>query len=267
MTQSKRKKLELTTARAEGRRALDALRPLADALDASEVAPPPIPVAHLVAEALALADVAERTREALASVKLDLELLPRLSRGAHALAEAQAELTSLRGSKRGEAEIALEALAAELRSDMVADARFALRADRDAQRAIDEIQEGEGLDDLVQDLKSLAALTEKHSAPIEAVGASAKANAERARRCARELEAHVAARRTADREEVAARELRDRVATLLADAIGEVRAAGAYVFRKEPRTLAKFRSAYGAAKSARARARARTNAEGTAGEA
>lgn len=261
---TKPKKSKLSAAHGDGQKALEAVRPLAEALPEAEVGPPVMPPAHLVAEALALAEVAEANREALASVQLDPALIPRLTIGAHALAKAHAELTILRGSKRSEAEVALEALASELRSDMVADARFALRKDRAAQRAIDEIQEGEGLDDLVQDLKSLAALVDKHAARIEAVGASARANIERARRCARELEAHVAARRTADREEIAAKELRDRVATLLADAMSEVRAAGAYAFRKQPRTLAKFRSAHNAKRRARDKARA-TASDGAAG--
>jgi hypothetical protein len=53
--------------------------------------------------------------------------------------------------KRSAAEVALELQALELRADMVADGRFALRSDADAQAILDRIQEGEGLDDLIQD--------------------------------------------------------------------------------------------------------------------
>src|SRR5687768_16096640 len=95
--------------------ALEKVRGKLAALPTSEVALPPIPVERLVAEALALAVTAQRARDELVAAGLDADALVELPLQAHALAEAQAELVALRGVKRSESEVALEATATELR--------------------------------------------------------------------------------------------------------------------------------------------------------
>jgi hypothetical protein len=224
--------------------ALGKLRSELDAMPAAEVHEPPIPVDRLVGEALALAVVSKQTEESLTQAGLDPDLIRALPARAAALAEAEAEWKVLRALKRTETEVALERSGVELRADLVADARFALRHDRDAQAVIDQIQEGEGLDDLVQDLKELETFVRKHTSAFSRIGVRIELKAQRARKIAAELEGHLASRRGSDREESGAQDLRDRAASHLQAAMSEIRATGAYVFRKRPALLVKFRSAY-----------------------
>lgn len=213
-------------------------------LPEEEVKPPPMPVDHMSVEALTLAITAEPVSEQLFAKGLDPRTLERLPVLAHALTEAQSEVNALRGAQRSQDEIALESEAVELRAEMMADGRFGLRKNNDAQAALDRVQEGTGLADLVQDLKDLAAINDHHTADLEAIGADPKEKAARARSLAGKLEIVLATRRAADRNEYVAMNTRDRAATLLAETMAEVRAAGVYTFRKDPRMLAKFRSAY-----------------------
>ncbi len=247
------KKVKAARPAAPARGALVALRAELEAIDAGEVKPPPIPADRLVGEGLALAETAARYEDELAAVGVGRALVGGLAARAQALAEAQARLLNLRGLKRSEAEVALEERAVELRADLVAAGRFALRGDANAQKVLDLVQEGEGLDDLVQDLKTLAAFADKHRDALARVGLEPAVAGARARKLAAELEGHVAARRAVDGDEVSALELRDRAATHLWAAMAEVRAAGAYAFRKNPRALARFRSAYNAQHRAKRR--------------
>jgi hypothetical protein len=232
--------------------ALDRLR--AELAKIESPQPPPIPVDRLVGEAKLLAKAAEKRLAGLKKVGLDAKLVSGLEDRASALADAQAELTLARGAKRTKAEVALERDAIALRSQMVADGRYALRDDEDAQAALDAIQEGEGLDDLVQDLRALATFQTEHAAALSKIGVKAKGNAASANKVADGLEALVLARRSGDDQASAeARDLRDRAATHLFHAMSEVRAAGTYAFRDDPAAVQKFRSAYRATKRARGR--------------
>lgn len=213
-------------------------------LPEDEVRPPPIPVDRMSTEAHTLALTAEPVREQLVSKGLDPAHLTRLPVLARALTEAQAQVNALRGAQRSQQELALEAEATDLRAEMLADGRFGLRKSTDAQSALDRVQEGIGLDDLVQDLKDLAAIADLYAPELDAINAAPKAKASRARALAAKLEIVLATRRAADRNEYSAMNTRDRAATLLANTMAEVRAAGAYAFRKDARMLAKFRSAY-----------------------
>lgn len=223
--------------------ALASARGLLDQLPDDEVRPPPFPVDRMVAEALSLSVSAESVRELLLAKGLSPAQLTHLPLFAYALSEAQAELNPLRGLRRSEAEIALEAEAVALRAEMMTEARFVLRKDVDAQSALDRVQEGNGLDDLVQDLRELAVLVERNEADFERAGTDPRTKTASARSIATQLATHVANRRGADRASAGALETRDRAATLLADVMADVRACAAFALRKNPRLLAKFRSA------------------------
>ncbi len=226
--------------------ALAAARGLLEELPADEVRAPPMPVDRMVAEALSLDVAAQSVRELLISKGLAPEQLAQLPLLADALSEAQAELNPLRSLRRSDPELALEAEAVELRAEVMTEARFVLRKDIDAQGALDRVQEGSGLDDLVQDLRELAVLIELNEAAFEKAGTDPRTKTARARAIATQLATQVATRRGAGRTSAGALETRDRAATLLADTMAEVRAYAALAFRKTPRLLAKFRSAYNA---------------------
>jgi hypothetical protein len=224
--------------------ALDSIRGRLDELPEDEVRPPPMPIDRMSIEAHALALTAGAVRDQLVAKGLDpaqIELLPMLARAA---TEAQSQVNALRGAQRSQEELALEAEAVELRAEMMAAGRFGLRKNNDAQAALDRVQDGTGLADLVQDIKDLAAIHDRYAPELEAIGADPKGKAARARALAGKLEIVLATRRAADRSEYVAMNTRDRAATLLAETMAEVRAAGAYTFRKDQRMLAKFRSEY-----------------------
>ncbi|HEU4411484.1 MAG TPA: hypothetical protein VFS43_39935 [Polyangiaceae bacterium] len=224
--------------------ALASVSALLAELPEDEVRPPPLPIDRMSAEAHTLALTAESARAELVAKGLDPAQIERLPVLARAATEAQSQVNALRGAQRSQDEIALENEAVELRADMMAAGRFGLRKNNDAQAALDRVQEGNGLDDLVQDLKDLAAINDRYAADLEVIGADPKGKAARARALAGKLEIVLATRRAADRTEHAAMDTRDRAATLLAETMADVRAAGVYAFRKDPRMLAKFRSAY-----------------------
>jgi hypothetical protein len=227
---------------------LTSLRALLDRLPPEEVKAPRVPVARLTAEALALSAAVESAREALLSKRLEEEHLDHLPVLARALAMAQAELDASRGPRRTEAELALEAQAVALRSEMVVAARFALRSDEDALKVIAHVQEGKGLDDLNLDLQTLAVFFDRHARELAKVGAEPAPKAAQARALAAKLGREVARRRGTPDASSEVKEVRDRIASLLIETMAEIRAAGAYAFRKDPRTLAKFHSAYNGAK-------------------
>ena len=135
------------------------------------------------------------------------------------------------------------------------DGRFALRANPDAQAALDHIQEGTGLDDLVQDLRDLIAFLTRYKAALTAIGAKPDAKKAQAAKLADALGDNVASRRTGDRNESAALDMRDRAATYLLEAMREIRAAGTYAFRKRPEICARFRGTYDVTKRARAKSK------------
>jgi hypothetical protein len=241
-----------TTDEATGGDELSSLRALLDRLPPEEVKAPRVPVARLASEALALAASADLVREALLAKRLEEEHLDHLPVLARALVMAQAELDASRGPRRTEAELALEAQAVELRRDIVTAGRYALRADRDAQAPLDHVQEGTGLDDLAMDLTTLAVFAERHARELAKIGADPAALAGRARALSEALTRAVARRRAGpDGAQSEVKEVRDRIASLLVETMAEVRAAGAFAFRKAPRVLAKFHSPYNAAKRRR----------------
>jgi hypothetical protein len=220
----------------------------ARALDLSTVKPPSIPVDRLLGEARALAKVASAQATALAKVGVGKSVVASLTPRIDALADAQTSLVMSRGKSRTKEEIAFEKEATELRSDMVADGRFALRDNPDAQSALDAIQEGDGLDDLVQDLKDLGGFFTKYASALGKVASDHAKKKARATVLAKSLESLVTDRRASDAQGTVEKDLRDRCATLLEETMSEVRSAGVYAFRKNPETQVKFRSSYTARK-------------------
>ncbi|HEU4535741.1 MAG TPA: hypothetical protein VFS00_16560, partial [Polyangiaceae bacterium] len=233
------------------RDALRSLRALLDALPPDEVKAPRVPIGSLMAEALALSDVAEAVRDALLAKGLDPDHLDHLPVLARSLEMAQAELDASRGPRRSEEDLALEARALALRSDLVAAGRFALRADPAAQAELDAVRKGKGLDDLARDLRALADFAERHARALAQINAEPARQAALARELSATLAAKLARRRGSPDGTSEVREVRDRIATLLIDTMAEIRAAGAYAFRKDPAQLAKFRSPYNGEKRGR----------------
>jgi hypothetical protein len=224
--------------------ALSAIRGALAAIPVGEVPLPTMPVDRMIGEGLALARSAKEHAEDLLAAGMEESLIDEVRLRASALAEAQAELVAVRGFKRTLAEVALEQQAMELRSDMIAAGRFALRDDTHAQNVLDRIQEGDGLDDLIQDLRALSVFFRDRKPALERIGAKPDTKRQQADQTASELESLLADRRAGDVDEIQAMDVRNRAAAYLAIAMAEVRATGVYVFRRHPRNATKFRSPY-----------------------
>jgi hypothetical protein len=110
----------------------------------------------------------------------------------------------------------------------------------------------------------LAALLDRHEAAFDTDDTfDALAQAEAARSAAAEITAGLSQSRTTGDHE-AAKDLRDRAYSHLARQVADVREAGRYAFRKEPRRAAAFGSAYMRKAKARSRRRANGRADGEA---
>lgn len=209
-----------------------------------DIVAPNIPVERLVAEGVELASVAWRDLRKLETAGLDHRIVVELGKRAQALSEAQAELVALRSRGRSSEEEDLIAEATELRSEALAAGRLALRNDPIALSKFDDVAEGEGLDDLLQDLQDLAALLRSYTRAYSQVGLKPSELANWSETLRLRLSKYIAERRAGDAELVAAKDLRDRAATYLSDAVALTRLTGAYVFRKDPRKLLNYRSGY-----------------------
>ncbi len=225
---SKAGKAPKVTALQKNRAALLSLR---------DIASPQIPIDRLIGEGRVLLKASRKDRKALLKVGLDPAVLEGLDGRIETLAEAQARYQAETRKTRGREELEKEREAYMLRADMLADARWAFRNEAGLLDALARIQEGEGLDDLVQDLRDLAALFHAQRHLFAAV--DAEALAERAQDVAISLGDLVATRREETTDE---KDLRDRAASWLKDAMSDIRAAGQYALRKDPARLALYAS-------------------------
>ncbi len=157
---------------------------------------------------------------------------------------AQSEWVVLRDRSKSEAQQEREQRGYAERAELLAACRFNLREERAAQGTLSAIAQGEGVPDLVQDLRDLAELVERHR---PAFAADQSFNADEAPELARSLAAEIEAGLSSERlstSQAAAKLLRDRAYTYLDDLVAELREAGRYAFRKDSAVAARFASAY-----------------------
>ena len=129
--------------------------------------------------------------------------------------------------------------AAQLKTDLMAAGRYVLRRDAEAQKDLDKIAAGEGLADLVRDLRDLAKFYTKRANDLKTADVPRNAIGR-----AKELAAHLSVAVATGSLDEKAREVhqhRVKALTMLDDATREIRAAGRYVFRTAPARLALFR--------------------------
>ena len=166
-------------------------------------------------------------------------LLPMLTSRLGAARYAQASWDAVRSTRKPEEVRAQEDAAYDLRGDLVAASRWNLRHDRIAQGTLNAIQEGDGIADLITDLDALAVLILNNQAAFtHDAHFDAQASAVHAQEVAQALRAVEAERSGEGRED--ALQLRDRAWTHLEVLMAELRAAGRYVFRKDPDRLIHF---------------------------
>lgn len=214
-----------------------------DALSEPYTRSPDASIAATAQDARALFAIATKKRAPLLlRSRLDAKVLASLPLR-RALLEAterawsRARVAALPAARRKEREEA-EAL----RSDALAALRYFCADDDALQREVDDIRLGEGLPDLIEDLGRTAALLVEHAAHLKKADLAGGVNAaaKRATALADALGANDAETAT-DAASALLLSRRNRAFWHLADATRAVRNAGAYVFRRDPTTLALFR--------------------------
>jgi chaperonin cofactor prefoldin len=220
------------------------------ALDPSFAANIDRPVADIVQEARELEAVLDKVAKKLVKhSRLDKAIASSLAARRAALDAAEALWTEHRVAALDKSQKATREKAEALKQDMIQALRHFLEEDEQVQKRVDDIIPGTDLADLVDDLKKLAALVDEHAAALKKADLPAQA-AKSARDFAEALSVG-AAERAASADGAEAKELRNRAYWWLRGAMDEIRSAGRYVFRDDPKMLKVFR-----ASSTRARVRA-----------
>jgi hypothetical protein len=212
---------------------IDRARALARALPAVAVHEPVRRTADLLRDARMLVAACRVHADALAARGLPGHAADDLVARADALSQAQALwLADRRSGLRAEATAVLLADADALRDEAVAVAGLALRKSRDGQERLASLRDGEGIADLIADLADLAALARDAADAFNDVNEDPTALESRLSKTVRKLESALA---DADAGHVvsSAKDLRDRLAVLVEDALDEVRAFAAVAFRAD----------------------------------
>jgi len=134
-------------------------------------------------------------------------------------------------------------IAYELRDDLLACFRYALRTDERALQQVSGIAQGRGHAEMIQDLTRLAAFGRKHRQALAVIQFD-ETRLELAANTADRM-ASLLAQATGERNSSpSARRLRDQAFTFLKQSVDEVRDAGKFVFRKQSDRLQGYSSAY-----------------------
>jgi hypothetical protein len=245
---------------------LETLLPILNVLALTDIIEPTTPMAVALQEAndLHVAIQTDDTWERLMKVGVAPSTLAGLPVAVVATRQAQSQWVVARDRGKPQAQRDREQAGMLLRSDQVAACRWNLRHLPPALAVVDQIVQGEGVPDLVQDLLDLAALVDQYEDAFDGDETfDAPAQAEAARGAAAEITAGLSESRTLGDHETA-KLLRDRAYSHLAKLVADVREAGRYAFRKEPRRAVAFGSAYMRKAKTRSRRRSGTRANGEA---
>lgn len=225
---------------------LDKLMPALQALPDEDIDTPDLPMAVALQEAhdVYALIAKEPVRGTLLKVGVAPEAIDNLRKAVNATRIAQSQWVVVRDNRKDEAQRAREQAGYKLRSLLVAACRWNLRSHRVAMATLQGILEGEGVDDLIQDLNDLAELVENHADAFSRDKSfEARAEIENARNLAAELEAGVSAERLGSTREQA-KQIRDRAYSYLDDQVTELREAGRYAYRDDAKMRTRFYSEY-----------------------
>lgn len=201
----------------------------------------PTRIDTLVAEGRLLAEVARRYRAKLVAVGVSSALVDSLDERATMVEGAQlAQRQAARGKDADE--LAITERASAVRGEILRSVRFAMRRDPEVQRRVDAIQDGTGLDDLVADLGACAELCDAYPTQLAGVQVNAAKLAAEARALHTTLSTAVRDRRLRTLTVTQHTNARDRAVAYLLEAMTEVREAGLFAFRDDPKEARSFRS-------------------------
>ncbi|MCU0680973.1 MAG: hypothetical protein MUF34_01695 [Polyangiaceae bacterium] len=228
-------------AKAGGKRRLALERRLL-ALPEAYAAAPDYSVVTILHETRAIEAILQKYgKDLLSGTKLDRKTPAEIGARRLALEEAERDWVAARESESPRALTRLRQEAEGLVRDVAAALRYFLEHDATVQRRVGAIREGAGDADRIDDLKRCAELLELHADALKRADLPKKAP-RRCRELADELAAASAERDAGRGGVLAAQELRNRAYWHLRELMDEVRAAGRYVFRHEPKRLTLFRA-------------------------
>jgi hypothetical protein len=203
------------------------------ALPAELLRRPTTAVEELLRDARAVAAAATLHREALVDRGLTAAMADELVARADALSQAQAMwLADRRRGLKNDVTAVLLKDAETLRSTTRAVVGLALRKSRDGQIRLDAISGGEGIADLVDDLAKLSRLVKDADMALELINEDPVALASTLDKVRRKVEGSMLDD-DAGRIVSGSKDLRDRLAVLVEDAIDEIRAFAAVAFHND----------------------------------
>jgi hypothetical protein len=212
---------------------IEAALALARALPAAALVEPSRRTSDLLRDARTIAAACRTHAAALLARGLPRHAADDLVARADALSQAQALwLADRRGGLRAESTAVLLADADALRDEVIALAGLALRRSRDGLERLASLRDGEGIAELIADLRDLAALARDAAAAFEDIHEDPATLETRLLSTSRKLAAALAAD-DAGHVVSSAKDLRDRLAVLVEDAIDEIRAFAAVAFRTD----------------------------------
>ncbi len=215
------------------------------AIPKDEVKEPNMPVSESIREAKVLALWATDDKDRLQNRGLDITLIDALDPRSGALSYQQGFWVTDTTTRR----LALEEwttqnpLGYDLRAILFHFLRFAYRDDRELLQRIDEIAEGGGHDDMIQDLMSLSLLGKKNIAPLEKINFDLT-KLDTAATLSDTLGDLLARNNNFQEKPSQVKDLRDRAFTHLKKAVDEIRLYGKAEFWREPERLKGYSSQY-----------------------
>lgn len=223
----------------------DATLQVAQALLQEQVEEPRIPIGIYLQESEDLAQIALSDKEKLTSAGLPEQIINQLPTYAGATREAQS-LWSKERQMREEAEESWQNEAPkgyDLRDKLIHTFNYAFRKNEALLKRVKAIREGYGHSDMVQDLNDLAILGKSEEPLLVQINFD-MGELETARTLSDELATLLAQSNGERTNPNEAKELRDRMYTLLKTAVDEVRDCGKYIFWKDERKRRQYSSAY-----------------------
>lgn len=204
---------------------------------------PDMPIGVALAEFASLYRLARTVGKQLEKVGISAQQGQSLGRFVTRLKALEAAWQRARaGVWLGAGERQKRADAEALNKQLLAGGRWALRRDAEAQAELSRIAEGAGLDDTIADLRELAAFWAVRTSALKYTDITAK-DLTRAKSLADVLEL-AAAKETDSLTAAAALDLRNRCFWAADEICIELREAGRYAFRLDPKIAAKFSSRY-----------------------
>lgn len=228
--------------------AFEALKAELESIPDAEVHDPGIPVKVVLSETHGLLEWLGSNpsiAQELLDVGVEDDFAARLAVAHGALDFLQARLTSALTQNRPEDHLSVEEQCRQQRQRMIRACRWSLAHDRMVQGVLDGVEQGSGLHDMIEDLKTLANLSAMN---IDAFAQNkrydAQAEATKARALAQELQEHISDHLLRQRERGSSRDLRNRAFTHLDKMLLDLRRAARFAFAEDTKVLRHFFSDY-----------------------